>query len=70
MPHNQEPVGQIGCIMKADYGDMHQAVANAARADPARSKQLLQNYKSKHEGHARDKVGTAEFVQIFHSESH
>jgi hypothetical protein len=35
MPRNQEPKGQIGSIMVADYGDAHQAMLNAKEPDVA-----------------------------------
>lgn len=56
MPSNREPVGQIGSIMRADYGDLGQAAVNAVRVNPARSEQVLHHYRNRKEGIAQDKV--------------
>ena len=51
MPRNQQPAGQIGPVLRADYGDRQQAAANAKRVDPVEARKIEHNFREYRAGH-------------------
>lgn len=56
MPRYNAPMGQIGAVMQADYGDKKQCALNAAPVDHAKAKQLQEAHWGRKYNVAHNKV--------------
>jgi hypothetical protein len=56
MPRYNAPVGQIGAIMQADYGDNQQCALNAQPVDHAKAQKVQEAYWARQRNFSNEKV--------------